>query len=544
MSENIEKKEESAEPKSFGEVLSDSFKELKETGIAFIKAPKALWGINVPYILEGLVYFGILTILGKFSSENIALEDTQASLIYSFVTGGITFAMLVLGGFSDKIGVRRSLIVAFASMLLGRVIVSLSGSLGLTGGLWSPMFFMMCIGLLLMVLSYGLYQPAAYAGVKRYTTPKTSGMAYAAIYGFMNLGAFFSGFISSFTRQSFETTFPPNGLTAVFWVYVVITGIALLFTLVMLTRKNDKQALADVNEQIKKEGGEEREDDEEDKPVKKKVNNIPAIIYALIAVAFFLMSDLAFEVPFDFELKFNLFGANIVIDFFFTLFILMFMVTIWEFLRRRPEHPFRDARFSFFIFILIPVQTLFAHNWLTIPYYLDRAFAGTVVGEYFEIFSNINPILIFFLAPIVAGLTAKANVYKMMIYGTLVMSLPTFLLVLGPNMYLFLLYILIMTIGEAMWQPRFLQWIAEVAPKGMTGLYMGVGQFPWFLTKVITGFYSGWFVMHYIPENTLPQNMNTEMMWLIYGFIAVLSPIGLWLAKGWMLKGFKTTHEG
>ncbi len=99
-----------------------------------------------------------------------------------------------------------------------------------------------------------------------------------------------------------------------------------------------------------------------------------------------------------------------------------------------------------------------------------------------------------------------------------------------------------MTIGEAMWQPRFLQWIAEIAPKGKTGMYMGVGQFPWFLTKVVTGFYSGWFLMNYCPIDTLPSEMNTELMWLIYAFIAIVTPIGLILAKNWMQKGFKTKH--
>jgi dipeptide/tripeptide permease len=100
------------------------------------------------------------------------------------------------------------------------------------------------------------------------------------------------------------------------------------------------------------------------------------------------------------------------------------------------------------------------------------------------------------------------------------------------------------TIGEAMWQPRFLQWVAEIAPKGMTGIYMGIGQFPWFLTKMLTGLYSGWFLMHYCPAGTLPQNMNTQFMWFIYGLIAIISPIGLLLARSWMVKGFKTKHEG
>jgi len=188
------------------------------------------------------------------------------------------------------------------------------------------------------------------------------------------------------------------------------------------------------------------------------------------------------------------------------------------------------------------VQTLFAHVWLTIPYYLDRAFRGSVVSHYFEFFSNINPILIFVLAPIVAGLTARANIYTMMIVGTLVMAAPTFLLVVGPHLATFLAYVVLMSIGEAMWQPRFLQWIAEVAPPGKTGIYMGIGQFPWFLTKFLTGLYSGYFVATYIPQPETGLPMNTEFMWLVYAIIAMISPIALILARKWMVAGMKEKH--
>lgn len=204
--------------------------------------------------------------------------------------------------------------------------------------------------------------------------------------------------------------------------------------------------------------------------------------------------------------------------------------------------PLKDMRFLYFIFILIPVQTLFAHNWLTLPQYCSRAFLG-IVSENFEFFVNFNPILIFVLTPMVAALTSKSNAYKMMIWGTLVMASPTFILALGPNIYTLFAYLIIMTIGEAMWQPRFLQWVAEIAPKGMTGIYMGIGQFPWFLTKVITSLYSGWFLMKYCPADVPADQTHTEMMWLIYGFIAIISPIGLFLSKGWMMKGFKVKAD-
>jgi len=201
--------------------------------------------------------------------------------------------------------------------------------------------------------------------------------------------------------------------------------------------------------------------------------------------------------------------------------------------------PLKDLRFMYFIFILIPVQTLFAHNWLTLPQYTSRAFTG-FVQDNFEFFVNFNPILIFILTPMIAALTAKKDAYKMTILGTLVMASPTFILALGPNIFTLFAFIIIMTIGEAMWQPRFLQWVAEIAPKGMTGIYMGIGQFPWFLTKVVTAMYAGWFLMKYCPEGVPPAQMDTETMWFIYGLIAMISPIGLWLSRKWMIKGFKT----
>lgn len=526
----------STRKKTLNQAVKDAFKELADTFVAFFKAPRALWGINIPYVLEGLVYFGILTILGKFGSENVGLTDPQAGWVYGGVTGGITFAMLLLGGVSDKIGVRRSLALALTMMMLGRAIVAFSGTIDLGRGITSPMFFTMSVGLLLMVAAYGLYQPAAYAGVKRYTNPKTAAVGYAVIYGLMNLGAFFSGFISSNTRHIFESSFPPNGLTAVFWVYVFLTGIAVLSTFIILTKQSDKNAVERVARENSEMKESEKEYESRENTQKEKINN--SLLYIICALFGLIAAFYIYQIA---NSKFNSEIATFYQSHIFYIILLSFITIlgIWEFLRHRKDHPFRDVRFVFFIFILIPVQTLFAHNWLTLPYYLDRAFIGSVVSEYFEVFSNLNPILIFLFAPVIAALTAKANVYKMMILGTFVMALPTFLLALGPNMWILLSYILLMTIGEAMWQPRFLQWIAEIAPKGKTGAYMGIGQFPWFLTKLITSFYSGYFVANYIPkpEDNLP--LRTEQMWFYYALIAIISPIALLLAKKWMEKGMR-----
>jgi MFS family permease len=266
------------------------------------------------------------------------------------------------------------------------------------------------------------------------------------------------------------------GISGVFWVMVGLTILGMLAVAVLLTKK----AIREAQEAVKLEDGNQVEEEDE-------------------------MGDMSAREKLRYYLK---------------------------------NFPLKDVRFMYFIFILLPVQTLFAHNWLTLPQYTSRAFEG-FVGENFEFFVNLNPILIFILTPIVTALTIKKDTYRMMIIGTLVMALPTFFLTLGPNFNTLMAYLILMTVGEAMWQPRFLQWVAEIAPKGMTGIYMGIGQFPWFLTKVITALYSGWFLQNYCPADTPVDQLNTEQMWLIYGFIAVISPIGLLMAKSWMKKGFK-----
>jgi MFS family permease len=435
---------------------------------------RALLGVNLSYVLEGLTYFGVVGLLAIYFNDFIGLDDIDAGRMVGILTAGITIAMLFLGATVDWIGLRKSLLIALSLMLVGRILLTTSPNLGVPG-LWNSAHILSMLGILGIILGYGIYQPACYAGVKQLTNEKTAAMGYAMLYALMNLGGFLPGIISPPVRRAF-------GITGVFWVYAALTVVGIGIVYFVITKKAMKKAVRDANQDA--DGNQKPEERDE-------------------------MAGLTTKEKFLYYVK---------------------------------NFPLRDLRFLYFIFILIFVQTLFAHNWLTIPLYTSRAFEG-FVSDNFEFFVNLNPILIFILAPMVTALTSKKDTYNMMIIGTFVMASPTFILALGPNIYTLMAYLIIMTIGEAMWQPRFLQWVAEIAPKNMTGIYMGIGQFPWFLTKVITSLYSGWFLMNYCPTDTPPSEMNTEMMWLIYASIAMISPLGLFLARKWMRKGFKVKHE-
>lgn len=202
------------------------------------------------------------------------------------------------------------------------------------------------------------------------------------------------------------------------------------------------------------------------------------------------------------------------------------------------NHPLADLKFACFIFSLVPVQALFAYNWLVLPQDVNRAFAGTWVGARFEAATSLNSLLIFLLCPVVAALTANTRVYTMMILGTALMGAPTFLLALGPTVPGLFAFIVLMTVGEAIWQPRFLQDAAEIAPQGRTGAYMGVAQFPWFLTKMVVPVYSGAALARWCPDPSRGV-LNTTPMWLIFGGVAMLTSVLLVLARGWLGKDLK-----
>jgi dipeptide/tripeptide permease len=195
--------------------------------------------------------------------------------------------------------------------------------------------------------------------------------------------------------------------------------------------------------------------------------------------------------------------------------------------------PFLDARFLFFIFVLLPVRTLFAHQFLTLPDYVMRCFPENV-GARYEWFQGLNPLIIVIFVPLIAAFTRKANIVNMMIIGTSISAVTTFILVPGPNLTTLILYVVLFSFGEAVWSSRFLEYVANLAPAGQVGAYMGLAGIPWFLAKATTGLYSGSMIQKFMPEGG-PTDSGT--MWLIYGFIALISPIGLILGKKWVEKG-------
>ncbi len=330
--------------------------------------------------------------------------------------------------------------------------------------------------ILVMAFGEGVVQPALYAGVKEYTDKRTATMGFAYLYSIMNLGIVAGEFISPWIRETWARTFEGVEVSE-----VPTAGIAGSFwffigvTAVVLV-VNLLFFTAKVEARDRVQP--DPEDDSADESPKTWAEKLKAL-------------------------------------------------------------PIMDTRFLYFIFILLPVRTLFAHQWLTMPSYVTRAFPAEV-GSRWEWVNGLNPLIIVIFVPAIAAVTQHRKVVDMMIVGTFISAVATVLLIPDPDLTMLLSYVVLFSLGEAVWSSRFLEYVADIAPANRVGIYMGIAGLPWFLAKTVTGLYAGAMVSAYIPE-TGPQDPGT--LWAIYGAIALISPVGLLAARKWLLSQEKAADE-
>jgi POT family proton-dependent oligopeptide transporter len=449
------------------------------------RLPRAFWFVIGAFVIDTAAYYGVLTLMTTFLHTDLGTSDALASTTVSIFTMLVTLFMLGVGSYAERFGVRRAILLALLLTAGGRALYSLGPRVG--GGF--ALVGVVLAGLLIAAMGVSILQPVCYSGVKQYTDEKTNSMGYGLIYALMNLGLVGMGALSSWMRPAVqsikESQALPNDFAKPvldFFARFSQTGVqAVNWACVCLTVITFLLFLIFMTK--KAESAKLRPDLATDSPQTSTA-------------------------PLGQRLK-NFFAGG----------------------------PFSNPRFIFFIFMLLPVRTLFAHQWLTFPPYILRAYEKNVADHMEQLVFWINAGIIFFGVPIATALTRHVNVYKMMIIGTLVSAFPTFVLCAGPNIYGLITYFVIFSIGEALWSARFMQYAAELAPPGRVAQYMGLANIPWLLAKGTTGLYSGLLLSKFCPDNVPRDQLHTGTMWFIYGCIAVVSPIGLLLARKWVMAG-------
>ncbi|MCG6190759.1 MFS transporter [Maribellus maritimus] len=165
--------------------------------------PKAFWVANTVELFERAAYYGVFIVITLYLSRILGFGDIQAATI-----AGVFQALLYLlptfaGAYADKIGFRKSLILAFGLLTLGYagmgVLPTMFESAGLVDygsttvfkGLDTSAQRYAILPVMLLIILGGSFIKSVITGtVAKETTKENRARGYSIFYAMVNIGAF------------------------------------------------------------------------------------------------------------------------------------------------------------------------------------------------------------------------------------------------------------------------------------------------------------------------------------------------------------------
>ncbi len=477
------------------------------------ESPRDMWLLFAYNVVEYTAYAAMNMALSLWLSRDCGLGDIAAGAYISGWSIALSLVGMVAGALVDSIGVKKTLTISVAFLIVARFFMSMVTS----------KWLIVPLGLVPLAIGFAIVAPVISVAIKRYTTKEGSALGFGLFYVLMNVAYAIGGWFFDFVRDRYalrnaagKVVDENAGVTLLgrhFSTYEMFFVYGLGFTLVSLL------LVASLRE-----GVELTEQGVVIRPPKQHASWSHAVKAAATQTVRTI--------------------GGVVRERYFWVFIGMLATTV-------------------------PVRFVFFHFHYTFPKYGIRVLGqGAKIGS---IYGVLNPVLIVFLVPLVAAFTKKVSSYRMMIVGSIVSSLSCFIAtipartfepltrsVLGelvfvkwlgaakdmpsllanpptPDYWPLVAFIVVFTIGEAIWSPRLMQFTAEIAPKGKEGTYIALSVLPFFAAKFVVGPMSGLLVRTYTPldaaGNALPTYPHHHMVWIWIGGMAVITPIGLLLFR-------------
>lgn len=167
------------------------------------KYTRAFWTANTAELLERMAYYAVFIVITFYLSNTLGFSDIEAGIISGLFSGGLYLLPLFTGAFADKIGYRKSIIIAFsllsAGYLLQGLLPVMLESAGLvqygektiyTGLIESWERYLIVPVLLILMIGGAFIKSIISASVARETTSETRAKGYSIFYMMVNIGSF------------------------------------------------------------------------------------------------------------------------------------------------------------------------------------------------------------------------------------------------------------------------------------------------------------------------------------------------------------------
>lgn len=456
--------------------------------------PGVFWLVILFEFFERGSYYGMMSVLSVYMVDVLHFSKPGVGLIKGTIQPILYFLPIISGALADRFGYRQTLTIAFA--LLG-------GGYFLTSQMttYSAVF----LALVVMALGAGTFKPIISGTIARSTNEKNSTLGFGIFYWTINLGAFlFPLFLVPYLKNNIG------------WNWVIIASAICTGTMIL-------PALFLFQE-----------------PEKPKTDK--SIVLAMLAAQEIIFS------PF-LSLSRRLLSSD---SWNLTLrAILLFPWSLMVPAEKRavltpaPEEAKKLDDYNFKFLLLVVIYSGF---WILyfqmfdsvlwyVKAYVDAAplnqFVNSALGSMglnlqwkfdVEHVTVINSGTIILLQLIISNLVKNTRALPTMIGGILLGTLGMAILSLSTGIWIFMIGIVIFSIGEMTAHPKFFSYIGQTAPRDKVAMYMGYICLYGVLGSSIGSILGANLYVHFVDELKQPRTL-----WLIFSGIGVLTILGLLL---------------
>ena len=456
-------------------------------------AVRELWIVFGAKLLTILAYQVMNLTLVLWLSSDLGFDDKHAGYVVMVWSSLMTLFTVLVGSFVDAVGLRKAFLLGLSICFFSR------GMLTFLTGRWAALG----CGLLPLALGEALMTPVMVAAVRRYTNTQQRSISFAIFFALMNAGFVIASLVFDYVRKGLgeHGHFVIAGLDLS--TYRVLFLISFLLTLpnLVLMYFGLREGVEVTDEGVRISNGQ------------------PGQVHSGMVGSLVRVSRSTFRET----------GR--------------IFAGLWR----------QSAFYKFMVFLclLVAVRLIYYHMYYTYPKFGIRELGeGAPVGRLW----SINGLTLLVLVPIVGAVTQKIPAFRMIIIGSIVSALSVFIMALptgwfqplangflgdliahrwlgvagevNPYYVMIFLYVVFLSLGEALWNPRLYEYTAAIAPKGQEASYMSLSFLPYFVAKFFVGMFSGNLLSHYCPETGA---RHSETMWLIIALMTLTTPVGLLL---------------
>jgi len=147
--------------------------------MAKVKYSREFWVANTVELFERAAYYGFFIAITLYLTSVVGFDDIWSAWIGGVFSAGLYFLPPFAGAYADKIGFRKSILLAFALLTIGYT------ALGLFP------YKAMVIPALVIVMFGGSFIKSIITGtIAKTTTEENRAKGYSIFYGMVNVGAF------------------------------------------------------------------------------------------------------------------------------------------------------------------------------------------------------------------------------------------------------------------------------------------------------------------------------------------------------------------